>query len=269
MSQKTYCNGVLETNISIERVDLKNKKTPWAIISIIQREFCPNEDLLEILKRYQELTKSDGLKVVSSDETSRGAEVYFLGRREKPLGVLDLRFYKFTIISPQLYLTEEIDEGERTSYLRLKRFGEIIDEGDKLDVVGEIAYYAIVEEERGKGFGRMLFEYGVNRIRKIIGGKGLLLVIAKTNLTNYENGRVITKYLLSREEEINGKDNQGRVIIKGILISTEDIRRSTGIDCVGFHRGRLNYPTSHLAISFGMKFICYSKNLSSVFVLYL
>lgn len=255
-------------NISIRRVDFnKPDRVARLVLQMLQKEFYPREKLSALLNKYRDLTKRNGLDVISSSETiPRGAEIYFFGSREKPIGVLDLRFYRFEVIAPQLYLIEKADKEGKISHLSLKCFGEIINKKKKPKFVGELAYYVVAEQERGKKLGSSLFQQGINRIRELIGGKGLMLVIAKTATTNSRAGKKVTEYLLRREREENGTDEKGKVIIKNIPISVEDIQRSTGVNCANLDAEKMNSPTSHLAEKHGMKFICYSKKLSPVFV---
>lgn len=268
MALETHSDEVLVANIPINRVDFnKPDGVVRAALLILQREFYPEEDLSALLNKYRDLTKKDGLELVSSPETTqRGAEVYLFGRKEEPIGVLDLHFYRFDVIAPQLYLTENTDEKGKASYLSLKHFGEIINKEEKPEFVGELAYYVVAKQERGKRLGSLIFQQGIKRIKELINGKGLLLTIAKTNSTNPEAGRRVTEYLLHREKELNGLDKDRKVIIKGIPVSIEEIQRSTGVDCTGLNTERMNSHTSYLAKKHGMEFICYSKKLSSVFV---
>lgn len=268
MALETPSEEVLVGNKLINRVSFdKLNAATRAVLLMLQKEFYPKEDLSALLGKYRDLTKKDGLGVVSSPETTqRGAEVYLFGSQEEPMGVLDLRFYRFDVIASQLYLTEKTDEKGEISHLSLKHFGEIIGKEDQPEFVGELAYYVVTEQERGKKLGSLLFQQGIDRIKELIDGKGLLLTIAKTSSTNSGAGKKVIEYLLRRERELNGLDKEGKVIVKGIPISVEDIQLSTGVDCSGLNKGRMNSPTSHLAKKLGIEFICYSKNLSSVFV---
>ena len=259
---------ILVTDLPFCQVDFQHPdEITSQTVEMLQEDFFPDEDPQEVLKRYQKLTENDGLAVVSQPGLNqRGGEVYFFGSLEEPIGVLDLRYYGFETLAPQLYLMETTDTKGKTASLSLKPFGQIVQVGKKPAVVGELAYYLVEKGFREKGIGSEIFQKGIGRLRDLIGERGIVFTLAKTEMTDPEKGKKLVDCLLEKEGAAHGIDEEGKVVIRSLAVSVKDILDSTGIDYSGLGLNKLNSPTAHLAIEESMDFSCYSKKLSSAFV---
>jgi len=193
--------------------------------------------------------------------------VGILGERQELMGVSVYKLYDWDRISPQLYLQACFGRGG-LEMVRLRSFKDLLlDEGfdDNYGLVAEMAYNVVRTEFRGMGLGRRLFE---ERLRLLLGVEqlGLLFTVAMNSCTSVGVNESVTKYLIGREEEVNGRKDDGLVNVRGLWVRAGDLAGEIGVNVPDLNFETGSVVTRYLSRSFGFVPLGFSRKLSPLWV---
>ncbi|MFA6073910.1 MAG: GNAT family N-acetyltransferase [Candidatus Woesearchaeota archaeon] len=256
--------------ILLRQVVVSDEAQKTASLEVIRKEFYPDEISEAFVARNQKFTLYDSNSFLNNTEDkSFGGDMFTITDETGIVGVSQIKYYKYDLIRPQLYFFPKFEEdGKTIASIYLSQLGKEIGKPNaevKIEIVAELAYYWVKPEVRGKGFGKELFNKPLDVfVEKKDTVSSFLFTIAMGNAAGQEHGKKLLNFMLEREGEINGKDENQKTKVTGVEVPWNEIEQ-LGLNPNMFDVRKESEATRILAIKYGMKFYGYSKNLSPVF----
>lgn len=198
--------------------------------------------------------------------TSPTSYCFHIVKSKKFIGIIILNHHPWEHIKEQLYIypAEPIQHSE---YLKvsLTPFKKLIREKKFTphDVI-DYTYTYIVPEERGKGYAGMAWKLQENYVRKHFPNSICIVIVRKANCARTDCQTVLL-HMLSKERQAQGLDPSDYVQVKGIPISTKEIKKAAHITYpISFFNGVKEM--SHLASKYEFKPFAFTKAFCPVFI---
>lgn len=159
-------------------------------------------------------------------------------------------------------------DGDKIASVSLCSLGDLVDQRLKyndIHNVGELAYYWVSKEYRGKEVGRMLFEKPIEHFVANSEGYKLVFTTAMGVSAGKDAGKNLLRVLLKNEKAANGVDGDVMVIIGGERLDFNIIQELIDIKNSDFCVREQSLATPKLAITNDMEFVGFSKNLSPTY----
>lgn len=241
-----------------------NSKFTQVALNHLAQEFFPeNPDefirkMVKLLKRRAAL--KNPLQVIQS--LGRTAELFAAKEDREITGVLLMKYFPWTLLAPQLHFV--CQDGSiflcPLADLVVKNFGRV-----PLVAAAELSYFWVDPDLRGQGLGRLLFDGFHQRCQEIISPNGLTFTVAKSTSAKTKKGSRLQHFLLQVEAERNGFRTDGTSIVTGVAVPLDWALKQTGVEEQDFLVHPWSFATKTLAQEFKFDFLCFNKNLGSLY----
>lgn len=239
------------------------------ILKIVQMEDMPESEILEAsVLLAEEFYSADkfkyGINRFYSEISTGDAEVYVLKNGREVIGISTMKQYPFERISNQLYYAP-IRNGLCISGLRLIPFEALLSMagfcGD-YSIVSELGYNFVRHQFRGQGFGRVMFDLRVKKVKEM-GNSQLIFGIVRSRFAGSANQ--IFEHFLQMEQAQNGMNGK-LVTVTGVPISVDGLEKSLKLDLSELSLNSGVQASAHLMASESFTPIGFAKNLSPLWV---
>lgn len=208
------------------QLGVEQKFTPTALNNLAQEFFPENPDkfiqeMLKLIERCQDCDKP----IQPTKLFGKTAELFALVEDEKIMGVLLMKYFLWTLLTPQLYFVCQ------NGHIFLSPLSNLVVQHLGVSsslAAAELSYFWVETNHRGHGLGRLLFSKFYKRCQEILSLNALAFTIAKSTRAKTKKGS-----RLHRKEDF--------------LVRPE------------------SYATCALAQEFGFDFLCFNKTLGSLY----
>jgi len=247
------------------KVELQIVPTRWddVVMTMLWQVFFQRYSYDEFSEKMRVDLEFDANSLVASSEIQRATDIFYIRTENSVVAFLVLKFYKWTLLGPQLFF-EVVDSDDEVTAFRLKRFNELVTSGGTN--AGELAYFWVDPALRGQGVGRLLFDYAVNFFQSLLTPLDVAFTLAQGNKAHLAIGIELRDAIIEFEKQANGVSEETGLPV----ITSRPFPVCRVEDVLGFPTGEIDTTlgaraTKSLALKRGMNFRGYSRNLSLLF----
>lgn len=245
---------VQQESISILPVAKDDTERIHECATLLANEFA---DVLRAKEEYQK-----NVKLFSSPSSY----CFRVMDNDRFIGIIALNCHPWEQIEEQLYLSPSPNNTkEEFKEVSLVPFRTLIDRKClKPQMVVDYAYTYIRPSERGKGYASKAWAlqeaYVLSHFPNSIG----IIIVRKANCARTDCQTVLL-HMLAKERQAQGLDPSAYVQVKGLPISTTEIKRAAQISYpISFYNGV--QEMSHLASKYGFTPFAFTKAFCPVFI---
>lgn len=235
-------------------------------VELLRQEFFPRRDPRTFREHYLTLLAAGGNDVKNKNKQG-GAELYGIVKEDGLVAVLLVLFYDWAVLSPQLFFAvKRGGESQKIESIRLIKLRDLVPQAKGAKMACELAYFLVSDRLRGRGVGRVLFEYFAVRANEVLKCGDFLFTI-QLGLHSYTDiGQRLMSYLLQREELLHGRDSvSGLVNVEGDYFPIADANAHLGLDLSEIPPHPSSGATAPLALEHRMVFLGFAKHLGWLF----
>lgn len=174
---------------------------------------------------------------VAADPThfQKGAEVFrFENESGKTVAVSVAKYYSWDLIRSQLDFGLTRSPSGQIDSLCLQPFenvvGNLSEGSNKYSMAVELAYSVVDREYRGQGLGSQMFALRIARANYIHTDlPKVIFTMSRGAHLHEETGKKTFEYILKRERDVNGLNENGTTKISHLQIPITDIRQFLGL----------------------------------------
>lgn len=246
---------MVETNtFSLKDFGLSEAKDQQKAIQILSEEF------------YRHSDQNKGV-VTFSETLLHGKEfAILLSSGVDVCGVSTWKFYDHQQLAPQLYFQPKFEKNTLKS-LRLRSFEHLVHDNDfraDYQTYAELAYSAVIEQFRGQGLGGILFTERIKKIKEQ-NPSAFMFDLARGDFSRLPDIKTrITDFMLQREEQQNGRFENGKIKVTGTWVPIELVNSHLSLDLSQLNENSGAQATIYQCKKNGFRFIGFSRNLSPV-----
>lgn len=245
---------VQQESISILPVAKDDTEKIHECATLLANEFA---DALRAKEEYQKNVK------LFSSPTSYCFQVTANNRF---IGIVALNCHPWEQIKEQLYLSPSTNNvKEEFKEVSLVPFRTLIEHKKlKPQMVVDYAYTYICPSERGKGYASKAWELQEEYVLRNFPNSIGIIIVRKANCARTDCQTVLL-HMLAKERQAQGLDPSAYVQVKGIPISTTEIKKAAQISYpISFYNGV--QEMSHLAGKYGFTPFAFTKAFCPVFI---
>jgi len=157
-------------------MDIKRVDFDVEAVDALRLEFFPKQQRSSFFKDTQELLAVSGTSMCKNTGLTKGGDLYTVRNNDILIGVLLNKFYAWNTIKSQLFFYLHHD-CVGTSFVSLARFENFFTENNNRKLVGELAYYLVKSQFRGKGFGSQLFDLSLREFDRLLGDNDVFFTL--------------------------------------------------------------------------------------------
>ncbi len=236
----------------IDNIDMASKT-----LLILGKHFFSGNRLdkfIDYEKKYLQYTKNIDISPLMNFELRRITNIWVITENKQILGAMTLNFYLWESIENQYFFYTDSNNHIKISHIVAKKFKNIIDEKihpvNKPTLSIELGYYAINNEFRGKGYGRLLFNKFIQEVESLNYDGKIAFVTALGYYALSPMGEQLIQYLIN--ENVNNENEN--TFLKPIL---EELNFPPDLFKVGVGSS----PTSRFAYKSQFTSLGFSKHL--------
>jgi len=228
------------------------------VADVLTRHFSLQKDAAA--KQEQIMTEAArGAREVSLGLAPKASRVFLFTDGSAEMGASEVGIYSWKRLGNQLVFNRDSDS------IWLSKMNRVLPGLDPGELAVEFAYFAVENAYRGMGLGSVLFKQSLCRVLEEVGPVECLFTIAKGVYSGSGKGQQVKEHLLGVERQINGIDENGLTIVKGVKVPLGLIEDE-------FHIGRQDLrvrpesvATVKLAQRMGWQEIGLATNLSPIY----
>lgn len=246
-------------------MDIKRVDFDVEAVNALRLEFFPKQQRSSFFKDTQELLAVSGTSMCKNTGLTKGGDLYTVRNNNVLIGVLLNKFYAWNTIKSQLFFYLHHD-CVGTNFVSLASFENFFTESNNRKLVGELAYYLVKSQFRGKGFGSQLFDLSLREFDQLLGDNDVFFTLVMGCFCGQSTGPNLQRYLLNLELQENGLKPDGSIKVTGVSVEASKVLRDVNLNLESLVPNEKSVATLKLSEKHGLVFKGYSKNLGLLFV---